>query len=135
MPYTYFGEAAGARILRYGIGFTQVGDSYQLDVQTWPLRPAGDVGDVAFRTIDVLLRHVAGYDVEVIPIVDGVPQLVQGFNGGAPAGGLQEAVVPIQAYVGKRGNAVAARIRSRSLVGEINLVDVNASFAVIRSTP
>jgi hypothetical protein len=135
MPYTYFGEAAGARILRYGVGFSQIGDSYQLDVQTWPLRPAGDVGDVVFRTIEILLRHVLGYDVDVIPIVDGVPQAAQSFGGGAPSGGLQEAVVPIQAYVGMRGNGIAARIRSRTLLGETEVVDVNASFAIIRTTP
>lgn len=135
MPYTYFGEAAGARILRYGSGYSQIGDSYQLDIETLPLRPAGDVGDVVFRTIDVLLRHVLGYDVDIIPIVDGVPQPTQSFNGGAPAGGLQETVVPIQAFVGKRGNAIAARVRSRSLLGETEVVDINASFAVIRLTP
>jgi hypothetical protein len=135
MPYTYVGEAAGARILRYGVGFSQVGDSYQLDVQTWPLRPAGDVGDVVFRTIDVLLRHTAGYSVDVTPIVDGVAQVPQSFGGGAPAAGLLEEVVQIQAYVGMRGNSIAARVTSRSLLGETDLVDVNASFSVIRLTP
>jgi hypothetical protein len=133
--YLYVGEAAGARILRYGSGFTQIGDSYQLDVETWPLRPAGDVGDVVFRTIDVLVRHLLGYNVDVIPIVDGVPQTAQSFNGGAPGGGLQEEVVSIQAYVGMRGNAVAARVKSRNLLGETEVVDINASFSIVRQTP
>jgi hypothetical protein len=135
MGFLYVGEAAGARILRYGLGFSQIGDAYQLDVETWPMRPAGDVGDVVFRTIDVLLRHTTGYDVDVTPIVDGIAQSPQSFSGGAPAGGLQEEVVPIQAYVGMRGNAIAARVTSRSVVGETDLVDVNASFAVVRLTP
>jgi hypothetical protein len=135
MGYLYVGEASGARILRYGIGYSQIGDSYQLDVQTLPLRPAGDVGDVVFRTIDVLLRHVLGYDVEITPIVDGVPQAAQTFSGGAPPGGLLEEVVPVQAYVGKRGNAIAARVMSRTLLGETEVVDVSASFSIVRQTP
>ena len=135
MGYLYIGEAAGARILRYGVGVTQIGDAYQLDVQTQPLRPAGDMGDVVFRTIDVLLRHTLGYDVDVIPIVDGVAQPAQRFSRGAPPGGLTEETGQIQAFVGVRGNAVAARVTSRTIFGETELVDIGASFAVVRTTP
>jgi hypothetical protein len=133
--YLYLGESAGARILRYGLAFSQIGDGYQLDVETLPMRPAGDVGDVVFRTIDVLLRHVLGYDVDIIPIVDGVEQAAQSFSGGSPPGGLTQETKQLQAFVGKRGNAVAARVKSRSVLGETELVDVAASFSVVRLTP
>jgi hypothetical protein len=135
MAYVYFGEAAGARILRYGLGYNQVGDSYALDVETHPMRPGGSVGDVVFRTIDLLLRHTLGYAVEVTPIVDGVDRVPQTFGGGAPAGGVQETTEEIHAYVAVRGNNVAARIRTLSLPGETEIVDVLSSHSVIRATP
>jgi hypothetical protein len=135
MGYLYVGEAAGARILRYGIGVTQVGDAYALDVQTWDIRPAGDVGDAVFRTIDILLRHKAGYSIQVTPVVDGVPLQPQNFGGGAPLATEPEEVRAIQAYVGRRGNSLAVRIRTLSLLGETEIVDVSWSGAVVRETP
>lgn len=135
MGSLYLGEAAGARILRYGVGFAQVGDPYAFDVKTWDLRPAGEVGDVNFRTVDVLVRHKLGYAVEVTPIVDGEEQTAQLFTGGAPPGGQLEETVILQAAVEARGAALAARVRTTQLLGETELVDVQASFAIIRQTP
>lgn len=135
MPYVYFGEAAGARVLRYGLGFDQIGDSYALDIKTHPMRPGGSVGDVVFRTIDLLVRHTLGYAIEVTPIVDGVDRDPQTFGGGAPAGGLAEATEEIHAYVARRGNNVAVRVRTTGLPGEIEIVDVLSSHTVVRATP
>ena len=135
MAYVYFGEAEGARVFRYGSGYSQVGDAYAFDVQTHPMRPGGSVGDVVFRTIDLLLRHKLGYAVEITPIVDGVDQDAQQFGGGAPSGSLLEDTVEIHAYVAKRGNNVSARVRTLSLSGETEIVDLLSSHSVIRSTP
>lgn len=135
--YAYLGEAAGARVFRYGVGFTQVGDAYQFDIETWPVRPAGSMGDCVFRTIDVILRHVNGYNVEITPITDGVAGAPVQFSGGPPPLGELEEVVPVQAPIfrGTRGNSLAARVRTLSVLGETEIVDVGWSGAVIRTTP
>lgn len=141
MGYVYFGEAAGARILRYGLGVTQVGDPYNLDVQTWPFRPAGDRGICVFRSADVLVRHTLGYNVTVTPIVDGVAQPASSFNGGPPSGSATEETVTLKATIGedgkggKRGNSLAVRVQTTSLLGETEIVDVQSSHAVLRATP
>lgn len=135
MGYVYFGEAAGARVIRYGLGFDQVGDAYAFDVETHPMRPGGDVGDVVFRTIDLVLRHTLGYSIEVTPIVDGVLRVPQQFSGGAPAGGLLEENVELHAFVALRGNHVAARVRSLALAGETEIADLLSSHTIVRATP
>lgn len=135
MPYLYAGEAAGPRILRYGVGFTQVGDPYQGEVLTWDARPGGPTGDCVFRTIDVLVRHGSGYSVRVTPVVDGVALPAQDFNGGPPAGALLEEVVQLQADVGMRGVAIAARVETLAVLGETEIVDVQWSGDVVRMSP
>lgn len=135
MPYLYAGEAVGARILRYGVGFTQVGDPYQADVQTWDLRPGGPTGEVVFRTADVFVRHSSGYNIRITPIVDGVAAPAQLFNGGPPAGALLEEVVELQADVGLRGVALAVRVETLAILGDTEIVDVQWSGDVIRTSP
>lgn len=135
MPYIYVGENAGARILRYGVGFTQVGDPYDFDVRTQELRPAGMAGDVQFRTVEVLIRHRLGYNIEVTSYVDGVAGIAQVFNAGAPPLDQLEEFRTLQAYIGRRGTAVAVRVRTLSILGEVEIVDVSSSHAVIRVTP
>ena len=135
MPYLYFGERAGARILRYGTGFSQVGDAYQMDVETHARFPAGEFGDMVGRTVDVLVRHTLGYEVDVTPIVDAVVGTAQRFSGGPPSGGSLDETKQLQGYVGKRGNRLAVRVRTTTLSGEIELLDVQMSTATIRTTP
>ena len=135
MPYLYAGEAVGARILRYGVGFTQIGDPYQADVQTWDLDPAGPTGDVVFRTADVIIRHTNGYSIRVTPIVDGVSLPAQDFNGGPPPGGLLEEVLELAADVGMRGTTLAVRVQTLTLFGETEIVDVQWSGDVVRDSP
>ena len=135
MPYLYLGEAAGARILRYGVGFTQVGDPYQLELLTWEMDPAGPTGDCVFRTADVLVRHTNGYNLKITPIVDGIARPPQFFNAGPPPGSLLEEVVELQADVGMRGNSLAVRVETIALLGETEIVDVQWSGDVIRTNP
>jgi hypothetical protein len=125
----YLCEASGARLLRYGIGISQIGTNYQLDVETHDQAPAGPVGDVLFRSIDVAGRATAGYHLGVTPIVDGVSESEQTFSG-ADVGEIQ-----CQAFFAKRGTRVAARVRTLSRTGDVEIHDIAESDVVIRSTP
>ena len=126
----YLGEYSGARILAYGTGISQVGDDYQLDVTTWDVAPAGDVGDCVFRSGDVSFAYTNGYSLGVTPIVDGVSQSEQTFTGSGSGTNGQA-----QAQFAARGTRIAARVRTLSRTGDIELRDVLVSFAVIRQTP
>lgn len=132
---TYLGEAGGARVFRYGTGLTNVGQSvgsatdYQFDVTTWDLVPAGIVGDVIFRSIDAAFTCTNGYSIGITPIVDGVALTEQTFNGSGT--GEQEA----QAFFAKRGTRIAARVRTLSRQGDLELHDLTCSHWILRMTP
>ena len=135
MGYTYFGESAGGRILRYGVGVSQVGGTYQLEMRPWEIRPAGEAGRVVFRTITCIVRHTAGYDISIQPVVDGRPLTVQRFSGGAPAAGLLEAESAMSAIVFVPGNRLDCILKSVNLLaGELEVIDLQATFQPIRST-
>jgi len=126
-------ESAGGRIIRTGVGFTQVGDPYQFDVYTQDDRPLGDDGEAEFRWVTVLLKHSNGYNVIVQPIVDGIPQLVGSFSGGPPPAGTLEEVVRLRVWLMARGNRIAAKVTSVSLLGPLELVDIPYGYVAIRS--
>jgi hypothetical protein len=126
--YIYVGESARGRIIRYGAGmFTQIGDAYQLELRTWDQRPAGPIGEAVFRTIVGVLRHTAGYDVQITPVLDGVPLTPQRFTGGAPSAAKLEDVVQVEAIVFTPGTALGAIFESVSLPGELELIDLFAT--------
>lgn len=125
----YLCEAVGARILRVGQGITQVGGSYEFDVTTWDIIPAGEVGDVSFRTIDVAIKVTNGYSIGITPIIDGVNRVEQLFSGAGTG------VFQLQAFVADRGARIAARVRTLSRAGDVELHAINTSFVVIRRAP
>lgn len=125
----YFGEASGGRILRYGTGITNVGTNYQLDLTTWDIIPATEVGDNVFRSIDVAFRCTNGYSIGITPIVDGVNLTEQTFSG-AGTGDVQ-----CQAFFATRGARCAARVRTLARAGEYFDLTVNCAFTTIRQTP
>jgi hypothetical protein len=122
-------EAAGARIFAVGDTITQVTGTYQLDVQTWDIMPAGEVGDCLFRTVDVSLHCVGGYSLGVTPIVDGVEQDEQTFSGS------DTGIVQCQAYLATRGTRIAARVRTLARFGDVELHTINCSFVTLRASP
>lgn len=126
----FLGEYSGARILTYGTGISQVGDDYQLDVTTWDVAPAGDVGDCVFRSVDVAFAYTNGYSIGVTPIVDGVAQAEHTFSGSGSGTNGQA-----QAQFAARGTRISARVRTLSRAGDIELRDIITSYAVIRQTP
>lgn len=128
----YLGEAAGGRILRAGQGFTQVGDAYQFEVSTWDDRPLGDDGEAIFRWVTALVGHTAGYAIRVTPIVDGVAVGDFDFTGGVPAAGTSE-VVRLRCWPMRRGNRISAIVKTTSILGPTELVDVQYGYAPIRS--
>ena len=129
MATTFFGESNGARIFKNGVGIAQVGDPYQMDLQTWDLVPAGEMGDNTFRSVDVSIRCTNGYHIGVTPIVDDVALPEQFFNG---VGTLS---AQLQAFIGQRGTRLSARVRTLLVNGDIEVRDVSASFVVLRLVP
>ena|SRR5690348_17710123 len=134
----YLTESSGARVVQAGVGHTRVtaGGTADvlMDVETWDDVPAGPVGDCEFRSVDVVIKHDAGFGVGITPIIDGVAQSEQLFNGASPDAGT-DGVQALQAFVADRGARIAARIRQTSVTGTVELVDAGHSFVVIRITP
>ena len=135
MGYAYFGEAAGPRIIRSGVGFAQVGDPYRLDVRTWDAEPAGPVGDVVFRSIEITLRHRLGFEITVTPYLNGLALAAKVFSAPPPTG-LEDQLVTVPVYVGRRGTALAVRVQSHlPPLGELELVNAGHTHAIVRTTP
>lgn len=130
--YDYFGEAAGNRIIHMGAGVAQVGDPYNLQVRTWPYRPAGAQGQATFRNLVAVLRHVNGYNIRVTPVVDDVARSPTTFSGGPPSGGATEQVVRCLAWIQLPGNRIEAIVETLTLLGETELIDILCSAVPIR---
>jgi hypothetical protein len=122
-------EAAGGRVLQWGTGPTQVGTEYQLDVITWEDLPLGEVGDVLFRSIDVSFKHTGAFLVGITPIIDGIDQSEQQFSGSGAG------ITTCQAFVAVRGSRVAARVRTISRSGDIELENISTASVGIRTNP
>lgn len=125
----YLCESAGARIFAVGDTITQVSGTYQLDVTTWDILPAGEVGDCLFRTVDVSIEADGGYSIGITPIVDGVSQDEQTFSGS------DTGIVQCQAYLASRGTRIAARVRTLARFGDVELHTINCSYVVLRASP
>lgn len=140
MPFPYFGEAGGPRVLRYGEGHKLLDPAgasvtYKPRVELWELIPAGPVGDVVYRSVDLKLRHTLGYSVTITPIVDGVAENPQSFSAGPPAGGLTEEYVELQAPIAKRGTDISAIVELDSTYAVQDVVTVSASGVPLRLVP
>lgn len=129
MVTLYLCEASGARIIATNTGLTQTGTEYQADLTTWDLAPMGEVGDVLYRSIDVSGSMTNGYSIAITPIIDGVNQTEQTFSG---AGSGEWTA---QCFVAKRGTRIAARIRTLTRAGDIELHNVSCAFVPIRRVP
>jgi hypothetical protein len=131
----YLGEEVGGRLFRYGSGITNISQTvgastdYQLDVTTWDIVPATEVGDNVFRSIDVTFTCTNGYSVGITPIIDGVNLPEQTFNSAGT--GEQQ----VQAFIAFRGARIAARVRTLTRSGDIELHDITTSFWTIRTNP
>ena len=140
MPYLYIGQADGPRVLRYGEGFKLVqsdGSSvvYKSRLEVWDTGPAGPVGDVVFRSVDVKLRHTLGYLVTITPIVDGVAENSETFSAGPPAGAQLEEYVELQVPLAKRGTDISAIVELDSAYSTQDVVTVQASGVPLRLVP
>lgn len=126
----YFGEAAGGRIIRGGIGFSQIGDAYQLELSTWDDRPFGEDGEGILRWMTAVVRHTNGYAIALTPVADGVELGPFTFNAGAPPGSDALARLTCQPKV--RCNRIAAIVKTTQILGPIELVDVVYGYKLIR---
>ena len=127
----YLGEANGARVLSVGRGvISQVGDDYQVTLETWPMSPAGPTGDVAFRLMSVRFECVGDYSVGLVPIIDGVAQSEQTFSGSSTG-----SPIICQAHVAQRGTSGALRFRTITRTGALHVLDMNVSYVVLRESP
>lgn len=125
----YLGERNGGRILAYGDATTQVGTDFQASLETWDQVPAGEVGDVLFRSIDVSLNASSGYAIGITPVVDGVELSEQTFSG--PDTGE----VQCQAFFATRGTRCSANVRTLSRSGDLDLHNIQLAHVVLRMTP
>lgn len=134
----YLGEASGARVLVVGTGASDATSASTQDVladlTTHDLFPAGSGGVCLFRGLVVTLRHTQGYAIGVTPIVDGASLTEQMFSGAAPAAG-QDGVTRVLAPFARRGVRLGCRLRQSDATGMVEFVNVEALFAVLRSTP
>jgi len=134
--YVYLGEAAGARIIRADVGFSQVGDPYNLDAETWSDRPLGDAGEVDFRWVMALVKHTQGYNLQIQPFVDGDPVgLPTAFSAGPPPGTRMEAIDRLFVWVQKRGNRVDVQLTTLQVLGYTELVDIVYGYLPIKEGP
>jgi hypothetical protein len=122
-------ESSGARVFLANQGITQQGTEYQASLSTWDVVPMGEVGDVYFRSIDVSVLVTNGYYIGITPIIDGVAQTEQLFNGSG-SGERQ-----LQAFISSRGTRIAATIRTISRAGSVEIHNVSCSFVPIRRVP
>lgn len=125
----YLCEASGARIIATNSGLTQTGTDFQGDVTTWDLAPMGEVGDVLFRTINAAGTMTNGISIGITPIIDGVNQAEQTFS----KSGSGEWTA--QAFVATRGTRIAARLRTISRSGDVELHNLTIAFQPIRRVP
>lgn len=122
-------EAVGARLIGWGSGITQVGTEYQMDVLTWEDIPLGEVGDNLFRSIDVSFKHTGAFIVGITPIIDAVEQSEQQFSGSGAG------ITACQAFVAVRGTRIAARVRTISRSGDLEIENISTASVPIRTNP
>lgn len=122
-------ESAGGRLLEYDYGISQIGTEYQLDVIVWPDLPLDIVGDVLFRSIDVSIKHSGAVSIGITPIVDDADEAEQYFSGSGVG------ILQCQAFVAVRGTRIAARVRTLTRGGSVELEGINAAIVPIRATP
>lgn len=126
----FFGDLDGANIYIYGVGLTQVGDDYEAFLETWDAIPAGETGDVVFRTISASFSYTNGYNIGITPIVDGVPLNEFVFTGSGSGTNGQA-----QAFFAQRGTRLAVQLRTLSRAGDIELYNLQWSGLPLRSWP
>lgn len=132
------GQAAGGQVLAVGQGPTDWSGTAAVPVlascTTHDMFPGGTGGSCVFRGVVVVVRHDAGYALTVTPVVDGVAQPAQAFNGGAPAAG-SDGLVTLRAPLSVRGTRLAAVVQETQAFGNFELANVAAQFVVIRTAP
>lgn len=126
----YFGESAGGRIIRGGIGFAQVGDPYQLELSTWDDRPFGEDGEGILRWMTAIVRHTQGFAVQLTPFADGLPVGPFTFSAGAPPG--TDALARLTCQPKVRCNRIGAILQTTQLIGPVEFVDIIYGYKLIR---
>lgn len=131
--YTYLAEADGSRIIRSGTGLTQVTSSgtetVNLVVETQDLLPAGEVGDVVFRAVDVAGWASNGWAIRVTPYVDGEALTAQSFSGSG------EGQWVAQAFIAERGVRISAVVETTTRTGDVQIDSIAIQYKTIRVVP
>ena len=126
----YIGERAGARIILIGSGLASVDTNHQGSLQTWDVAPAGEMGDVLFRSVGVSFTATNGWSLGVTVLVDGV-SLGEVTRGGVGTTENGQA----QVFVKRRGCRIAVKVRTLARTGAIAFSNIQAEFQVIRQWP
>lgn len=125
----YYCEASGNRLFQYGVGLTQLGESYQPFLSTWDLTPAGENGVCIFRSINAELYQSNGYLIAITPVIDGVPLASQVFQG------VGTGEVRLEAPFAVRGTRISAQLQMIDISGEMQLRNIRATYVPIRVWP
>jgi len=126
----FLGERAGARILAVGASLASLDTDHQGDFTTWEFLPAGEMGDVVFRSLGLSFTASNGYSFGITPYVDGVSLGEQAFGGSGTVTNGQA-----QVYVKARGTRIAARVRTLTRTGDITISNLQVGFWPIRTWP
>lgn len=131
--FLYLGEKTGGRILRYGVGLTDVTDASTtavlFEAESWDVMPGGEVGDVVFRGVSATVKATNGYSVRITPCLDGTALTPQDFSGSGAG------VFACQAFVAERGNRMKATVEQLTRTGDLELMSLEVESRTIRATP
>lgn len=125
----YVCAAADAGIRAFRPALAQDGTNHQVRLETWDEIPAGEAGDCYFRGIDVTIKYDNGYNIGVVPVVDGVELTEQVFTG------VGTGVKTLQAFIAKRGTRIAAIVRTIARTGSVDFQNIHAVGVPMRVFP
>jgi hypothetical protein len=72
-PRLFLGERAGNRLMRTGVGYSDVGEPYDLLVRPNPIAPSDVGGENAFFTAHIPIVFSIPFTARVTPVLDGIP--------------------------------------------------------------
>lgn len=134
MATLYYG--ANGVVLRATSGTTQATSGPDttppVTVVTWDAIPAGESGDVAFRSTDWTFEATNGYTVTITPSVDGVALSPQTFTRQGSG------VFTEQAWLGDgtgRGTRLQVEASLTDYDGPVRIQQATWTAAILRTTP
>jgi hypothetical protein len=126
----YFGAAAGPTI--YAMNVNNLGQfPFLPSFTTWDVTPAGESGVIVARAIDWTFNAQAGYNASITPIIDGVAQTPQYFNGSR----IGEVKLEMPFTTPPRCARVAVQVQLLALTGNIQHRNIALVYVPLKQFP